>query len=1104
MTCPHCQAPSVPHARFCAQCGTRLVAPADPVGDRRVVTVLFTDVSGFTAMSERLDPEQVAAIVNRFFAVLTEPIYRYGGVVDKYIGDAIMALFGAPVAHEDDPERALAAAWEMQLAAAAFAEALEADTGIRLRVRVGLHTGLVIAGEVGGTHKRDYTVQGETVSLASRMEAHATPGAILVSEATYRLTRHAWHFEERGDGVPSAREGAVRAFEPRGPRALDAAPRRERPAFVGRSSELARMQTALGRAVAGEPQAVWISAEAGMGKSRLVREALSRCEGIRVLRARCLSYRRSVSDGLIAALLADWVGEEDLAPPGLSAWCQAQGAMDAAREAELLGYFLGREVESVELGQLSPEALRGLAFQTLERRLLSADRPLVLSLSDLQWADEASREWLAAFMRRVAASDSPLRILVVGQSRLPDDVLAFEAPGLASTRFALGPLTGPESDALVRAFLDLASDTQTAGCAEVLAQVRTRAEGNPLYLCELLRSLVEAGTMVRGPEGWHLAPDRRPEALPSSIQGVVAARVDRLSTSARRALHAGAVMGREFSLSLLDAVAGLPETEAALGELTRADLIHPRPRQPGLYAFNQALIQEVAYEGILLKERRALHARVGQRLEAAAQGQQGEKAALLALHFTRAEDWPRALGYRHSAGLFAQRRFDAPGSRAHLAEALALRERLSCDEAPTPVQSEIRTALAAAEATTGAYPAALEHLAQAREGASTASERAGILRAEGGIHERLGRYEDAIVCYESGLSLLSGDEAGLRAMLLGALAQAEVGLGRFEGAITRCAEALAGLAGDEARKDLAFCHSVTGIALGKLGRYDGALAAHQAALSLREACEDTLGVGSSCNNLFQLHYELGEFEPARHFIARAIAAFTRVGDQSRIATGHSNLGALSLELDELPEAEAHFREALAVCRRIGFASREGGILCNLGEVCSKQGRHAEAIAHLEEGLRALEALRNVEILGEGYRMLAEACLAAARPRAAWEAIVRGIRLTRKGKSEAQQAVFWALCGEALAREGRLDQAIKRLSRAIARLSALGNRLELARARFRLARACHEAGRHQAALAEAEEAAALFKALGARYDQRVLAAWRRDVRPASPPSPQEVP
>lgn len=1102
MTCPHCQVPTVAHARFCAQCGTRLAAPSAGGGDRRVVTVLFTDVSGFTAMSEKLDPQQVAGIVNRFFEVLVAPIYRYGGVVDKYIGDAIMALFGAPVAHEDDPERALAAAWEMQEAARAFAGTLEAETGIRLRVRVGVHTGLVIAGEVGGARKRDYTVQGETVSLAARMEAHATPGEILVSEETYRLTRHGWDYAERPAVALPGRDAPVRSFEPRGPRALEAGPRRERPAFVGRAAERDRLREAWRSTGEGVPQAVWVTGEAGLGKSRLVREALSGMDGARVVRARCLSYRSGVGDALIAALLEDWIGGPSLEPLALVGWCRSQGAHDSAREAELLGYFLGREVESAELRQLAPEILRTLALQTLDTRLLNASDPLVLSLSDLQWADDPSREWLAAFTRRLAGAERPCRVMVLGQSRSVADVLPFEAPGLGATHLALAPLSREESEALVRAFLSIETQAEAAPCAEVLDAVRDRAEGNPLYLCELLRGLVEAGALVRAPEGWGLDATRRPGVLPSTIQGVVASRVDRLSFPARQALQLGAVVGREFPLTLLEAVLGSLVPEAVLAELTRASLVHPRARQPGFYAFNQALIQEVAYEGLLLKERRVLHARVGERLET--EGGTGERAALLAMHFRRAEDHPRALRHGFAAGLHAQRRFDGVGARHHLSEALSLRERLAAEQVPTPREGEIRAALAATEATLGAYPAALEHLALARPEAKDARDLAAMRRAEGGILERLGRYAEAIASYEAGIAALPPSDAATRAALLGAIAQVEVGLGRFEEAIARCAQGLADLSGEATRKDQAFCHSVTGIALGKLGRYPEARDAHQRALVLREACEDTLGVGSSCNNLFQLHYELGEFETARRHIERAIAAFTRVGDQSRIAMGHSNLGALLLELDALEDAEAHFREALAVCRRIGFASREGGILCNLGEACSKQGRHAEAISLIAEGIRGLEALRNAEILGEGYRLLAEACLADGRREAAWDAVVRGLRVTRRGKSEAQQAVFWALGGEVLARSGRFEPGARRLSRAINRLEALGNRLELGRARFRLARALGDEGRADAAVAEAKEATLLFKALGARYDQRALSAWLQASTFASPSPTQEVP
>ncbi|MBI6546626.1 MAG: adenylate/guanylate cyclase domain-containing protein, partial [Cyanobacteria bacterium NC_groundwater_1444_Ag_S-0.65um_54_12] len=297
MNCPSCQAALPFKANFCGYCGARLASNASdtnssvilpiPVklsttgdssppasshpatnnvaaGDRRVVTVLFADVSGFTAMSERLDPEEVREVVNSFFRVVTEPIYRYGGIVDKYIGDAVMAIFGAPLAHEDDAERAMMAAWSMQGITSAFATKTKARTGTQLQLRVGLNTGLVVAGTVGGAYKQDYTVIGDTVNLAQRMEASAKPGQVLITQETFKLTHLRFEY---GEGVPikvKGRQEPVTSYVLRGPRDGSSA-FRDRLPLVGRKNELKQLKTVLEHAIHHSPQSVNLVGETGMG-----------------------------------------------------------------------------------------------------------------------------------------------------------------------------------------------------------------------------------------------------------------------------------------------------------------------------------------------------------------------------------------------------------------------------------------------------------------------------------------------------------------------------------------------------------------------------------------------------------------------------------------------------------------------------------------------------------------------------------------------------------------------------------------------------------------------------------------------------------------------
>ena len=1142
MNCPQCQTPAPSGARFCGQCGGKLTRSCPhcqhdnqagslyceacgkslsasrgtqglgELGDRRIITVLFTDVSGFTAMSEKLDPEAVTAIVNRFFTVLTRPIYQYGGVVDKYIGDAIMALFGAPVAHEDDPERALAAAWAMQVAAREFADNLEAKTGIRLRIRIGLHTGLVIAGAVGGDQKRDYTVLGETVNIASRMEQGARPGAILVSEETYRLTTHGWDFVELDPVSIKGRSRAIRVYEPRGPRAPITEEPREHPEFVGRAYELSRLASAAQSTLEGSPQLVSLVGDAGIGKSRLVREFLRRLtedHPWRVLRARCLSYQKDISYSLVASLLSHWLGIDldAVTHSHLEAWCREHGSQDPARDAELLGYFLSLPVRAADLKQLNPEALRNLATQrSFDLIVTPGAPPTALSLVDLHWADDASRQWLLSLIRTAArVVDYPVPLLILAQVRPEGDEILPDDLGMSALRMHVRALSAEDGEALIRAFLELSGPVEQQGFRAVLEEALAKAEGNPFYLCELIRSLTEAGVIGRVGDTWRIEPTRGKVTLPSTIHGVVVARIDRLSASAKQALQVASVLGREFARSLLTEVSQADEMGLVLQELVSADLVHPRAHHPGLYAFNQALIQEVAYHGILVKVRRELHRRVGTLIAEKDAYQPAEHAQLLAYHFTLAEDRPKALLYLYLAGKHGMAMFENAGAKAALTQSLELRAQVSLEVAPEPTWEALLTTLASVEATLGHYQEALAHLESALPHATTGSARAAIHRQRGAVFERLGQYEQALATYQTGQTELAGERGtdAQRSGLVAATAYVEYGLGQYDRAIAHCQEAMLALTAPEHRKDLSFCHSVAGLCWLKLGRCTEALDQHAKALELRQAIEDLLGVGASSNNMAQVYYELGDLARSRQMMEKAIAAFQRVGDQSWIAIGYNNVGALLLDQDDLPGAEKAFSEGLAICQRIGFASRLAMNRCNLGEVYAKQGRHPEALAILKEAIASLEALNSNEVLAGAYSQLATVHLALGAHREAWEAIVKGLRVTKVTGDDAFRGVYYSLAGALYSALGQPKQAVAWCSRAITLLQSLNSNLELGRAWMRLAQVLFADGQRTHAAAATMRARDLFKEVDARYDLRMLKTWLAEHQPARPTVHQEA-
>ncbi len=1092
--CPQCHAPLPAEARFCAHCGERVAAqtPAEtPAGERRVVTILFTDVSGFTAMSEKLDPEEVTEIVNQFFAVLTEPIYRFGGVVDKYIGDAIMALFGAPIAHEDDPERAMAAAWDMQKAAHTFADALEARTGIRLRVRIGLNTGLVVAGAVGGAQKQDYTVLGDAVNLASRLESNARPGGILVSEETYRLTRHLWDFEPLPAIKVKGKEEAIPVYKPRGPRQTrESDETRERPAFVGRRHELKRLEALLEAARSGSPQVVTLVGDAGMGKSRLAREFYRRLHGTRtrLLRGRCLSYQQGVAYSLVASLLRGWMALEDATADdtrrSIARWATDHALPEPDRLAEVLGTFLSLPLRSPDLVSLTPEQFRTLALRMLNDLVFQmAGEGLVLALNDLHWIDEASQAWLSTLLDELATRRDPLPILILAVLRPEaEDAWLPSAQKLDWTRLPLQPLDNGDAEAILRSLYDLPDPLPTE-LFPVIEEAIARAEGNPFFLCELFRSLGDLQLIQRDETGaWRLT--QRDIALPSTIQGVVSARLDALSPAAKQVLQVASVLGRDVDRRLLEAVCGTASVAPELEELIAAELIRRRPGGTEHVTFNQAIIQEVAYQGLLLKRRRELHLRIGMRLEEAALSRPDdmELAPILAYHFLRADDEPKAFHYLSLAAALAQRLYSNQEACQNYQAALDLAGKLGLERA-----SLLRD-FAGVRATLGQFDQAETLLELALAESQPVDQLAGAYLQLGGVKERLGDYPAALDAYERGLAALADAPYPVeRARLLAAIALVEFSLGKFPEAIARCQQARADLDPTHA-KEVALCLSIEGGCLWRLGRPADARDSHLASLALREQIQDLIGIGSSHNNLSQAFRDLGAWAEAMEHCRKALEAYRKTGDQSRTATALLNLGAILTDLGEFDAARDAYAEALEICRRIRYTARLGVILCNLGEIETKQGKPEAALAHLEEGITLLEGISNQEALIQAYLILSEAHLKQGAIAEAWKILQKAHELATARGNEVLISLAYRQFGWLYAQTSQHEEAIAWLGRSANGLQSAGAKLELGRTLLKLAQVLVSADQRSPALAAARRAKGLFVELGAHFDASLVDDW----------------
>jgi len=723
--CPGCGTELVPELRFCDVCGRelaasplahveasgppnvdqaiqrlvpkeyaeRLLAARGQVSrERRTVTMLFCDVKGSTAMAEALDPEDVMEIMDGAFDVLIEPVYRYEGTLARLMGDAILAFFGAPIAHEDDAERACRAALDIVAGAQDYAERLERERGVQgFNVRVGIHTGLVVVGEVGSDLRVEYTAMGDAVNLAARLESAAEPGTVLVSEETHKLVSRLFGaaalglLEVKGKSEPVVVYRVLAAREV--PGKVRGIPGLESP-LVGRESECEALTVALEGLQTGVGGIVTVVGEAGIGKSRLLAEVRrgAATAPLRWVEGRCLSYGGSIAYLLWLEVLRGFLGvtAED-APGDVGAALRGQvEALCPDRFEEVYPYLaammsvpLEMEVEA-RLSQLDGQELRAGTFRAVERLLASVANqgPLVLVGEDLHWADPTSIQLLEKLLP--LTERAALLIVCVfrperecGAWRLGET--AARDYGQRHTGLWLEPLSADESERLVGNLLWTEQLHE-----ELKGRILERAEGNPFYLEEVLRSLIDEGAIAQeeATGHWLATRDVADIAIPETLQGVLLARIDRLQEETKRVLQMAAVIGRLFLYRVLAAIASEErDLDGQLLTLQQEEMIRERARLPELeYIFKHELTREAAYNGLLRKQRRVSHQQVAQALERLYPDRLEEQLGLLAYHWERAGDAEKATEYLLRAGDQARLAYAHEEAVDYYRRALALLE----------------------------------------------------------------------------------------------------------------------------------------------------------------------------------------------------------------------------------------------------------------------------------------------------------------------------------------------------------------------------------------------------------------------------------------------
>jgi class 3 adenylate cyclase/tetratricopeptide (TPR) repeat protein len=976
-TCPACGAPVDQADRFCGACGTELVVPCETcsatwplaqrfcgacgaalgdtapqgVEERKVVTALFADLVASTELAARLDPEELNAVVGPFLRAMSEEIARFGGTIEKYAGDAVIAVFGSPVAHEDDPERAVRAGLAMQARLDAMGDELAALAGRQIEMRIGIETGEIVAA-VG--REAEGLITGGTLHVAARLQSAASPGAVVVGERAWRDTRDTVEYRPHGDMALRGLEGPSQVWLATGIRAT----RREELAasvpLVGRESELGLLELLLTRTVRDRrAQLITVVGPAGIGKSRLAAEfagaARDRHPELRVVVGNCLAYGDGLAFWPLAEIVKANAGILD-SDPADEIMAKATAHLDAALGVTSDAVDAQRAILAC-IGFATDDA--GTADANMARRrlvrgwktyldALAGNGALLVVLEDIHWADRGLLDLLDELPTALGSATTVLCLT------RPD--LIEQRPGWGGglgdrTTVVVPPLTIDESAVLTQLLLGAEAPRG------LLDAVQRRSEGNPFFASELLRMLTEDGSLARRDGRWEI-DGALPDALPDTVQGVIAARIDRLPAAEKQAVQEAAVVGRTFWAG---AVTRLGADASVLDTLIDRGLVVERPSSAIAgereLAFIHVLTRDVAYAGLPRARRLHAHAAAGRWVEEVTQGREDEFAEILAHHFGLADDASRAARYAATAGDRSRELFAADDAVRWYDRGLEAAVSLP-DTERDAIESRLRLGRAHTYEQVGRFKDAevdVEHALALARRARDPTLTAQALTARNHVLWLEDRYEEIIDPSEAIDAARAAGEPGLVAHVLYASGAASYGLGRWSDAIALHEQALEEAVASGGR--LAEAYALHGLSetYASAGPYSAAIAfGDRGSALMRELGHRALLYENEYIRSLALVLA-GRIDEAREAVQVAIDGARAIGDRRNLAYA---LAASSMALVprlELELALAHTTEAVTLAQelsvpRLELVARVWRATVNIetGDIASAASDAAEA------------------------------------------------------------------------------------------------------------------------------------------------------------------
>jgi len=1024
-------------------------------GERKQVTVLFADLKDSTELIRGLDPEAAQQLLDPAIHIMMDAVHRFEGTVNQVLGDGIMALFGAPIAHEDHALRACYAALAMQAAMQSTTEDVRRTRGLELRMRVGLNSGEVVVRAIGNDLHMDYSAVGETTHLAARMEQLATPGTIRLTPSTLGLVEGLVRVNALGPVPVKGLPDPVDVFELVGAsalrRRLQAAVARGLTRFVGRQHELEALHQALAQAEAGHGQVVALVGEAGVGKSRLVYEVIHsyRTTGWRVLESASVSYGKATPYFPVLDLLKRYGHIED-GDDTRTIRAKVTGqvlTLDETLQETIpaLLALLDALPDDSPFRTLDPPQRRQRTLQALKRVLLreSQVQPLLLVFEDLHWIDTETQALLDSLVESLPTA----RLLLLVNYR-PEYQHGWSSKTYY-TQLRLDPLPQESADEFLQALLGDDGGAQHAAPLQPLKQLLiARTEGNPFFLEESVRTLVESGVLVGEPGAYRLAQALPTIQVPATVQAVLAARIDRLPPEEKRLLQTAAVVGTEVPLPLLQAIADMPEAalHRGLAHLQAAEFLYETRLFPAPeYTFKHALTHEVAYGSLLLERRRALHARIVEALEALAPERAAEQVERLAHHAVRGEVWDKAVTCCQQAGARAYDRAAFHEAAASFEQALQALAHLPEPGDTRALALEIRLALALPLPQLGEYGRCLALLGEAEALARALDDRA-----------RLGR-------------VLNQMAFVLRAT------------GDPDGAITAGQQAfeLAAALGDSALQgEASYYLGQVYWAIGDFGQAAELFRRNVEAADRESGTPRTRSRILSSAWLARILSALGAFAEGRRHGEEALRLAPLAGRGNIPIIAHACLGHLYLTKGDLEHAIRVLEQGLALCRASGNRNWLPQTVAVLGSAYALQGRLAEGRTLLEEAIS--ESSRTGGLQGQAYRVawLSEVCRLAGRGEEAWQHARQALGLARQLKERGNEALALHQLGAVQAHADPPDaaQAEAYYQQALALANELGMRPLVAHCHLGLGTLYATTGQRQQARAALTVAIDLYRAM----------------------------